>query len=161
MDNRIKKGNEVGVLNIFKAHDPKTPEVIPENQVIHLDDLDKERLLDFFKSAALDPETYVIAVATELVKSSVAPKDMITVSEWLEEQRIRLTDSEYKKLSMMASNLYAKEYGTRPRWIFRPSKEKTGRQTWSSKFRGFEPSRLSVLQEAYEKLRSGKATVKS
>jgi hypothetical protein len=128
------------VVNIISQTKP--------NQVVFLKSASAQRahslLLNWLEEK--DHETrYVLRKVCLIEHLEIAPKDRITLAEWLLEQNVELDKSTMAKVSAIVSERYLELYGSPAPQIKRRSK--TG-NLWNNKSRGYLIADTGLFEEA-------------
>lgn len=128
------------VLNIISKTKP--------NQIVFLKSASAQRshslLLNWLEEK--DHETrYVLRKVCPIDQIDVAPKDRITVAEWLLEQNIELDKSTMAKVTAIVSERYLEQYGSPAPQIKRRSKKGP---LFNNRSRGYLPEDVSLFEEA-------------
>ncbi len=106
------------VMNVLPPQ--SSPEPV---KVMYLETLTKGNLLKLLEEASFYPNRYILATAESvkaLQNEDVAPKDMITLAEYLDGHGIELeTKGDYHKLATQVAQSYTEKYKIRPRIVAR------------------------------------------
>lgn len=115
-------------------------------KVVDLDALKKPEILKMLQLCLNGKAVMAASEPLPLDLGDIAPKDMYTLSEWLDELDIVLPDGWRHRLASNVTKRYKEEFGRGPKVIFRP--DTLGR--FRIKASGYPPQHLWILDEVLE-----------
>jgi hypothetical protein len=135
------------IMNILPPKESKEP-----TKVIYLETLSKGNILKILEEATFYPDRHILATA-EATKSlqavDVAPKDMVTLGEYLDDRGIELeTKGDYHKLATLVAQAYTKKYKIRPRIVCRAD----SRGRFMKKSYAYVPEDLDLVESALKSI---------
>lgn len=113
-----------------------------------LDLMTKSRILRAVQSAILQPNIHVLGAACDMAELELkawGASELVTLSEWLDEQNIELDRSSKHRFANILTKLYRDTYNRQPRVVARPDKQ--GR--YLKKASAFTQDELEVVRRAW------------
>lgn len=144
------------VLNVISPTEPIKVfylSALPKKQVIDLI-LKKAQYDQLVLSGEASDKSiqYLLGLAeTVTAAQELEPKDLTTLSEWLEMKKIELEKPDMHRMANQVKAEYERAYNTSPRVITRPDSK--GR--WVKRANGFAKEEFKVLEKALKKVKAG------
>jgi hypothetical protein len=93
------------------------------NEIVLLDNLNKQQILDNLKETLKNPNRYVMAFAESLVVASRIEEasEILTLTEYLKKENIVVSKGDFHLLAVRVAKEFITEYGVKPRRVNRKS----------------------------------------
>ncbi|MBW4558455.1 MAG: hypothetical protein KME59_21520 [Trichormus sp. ATA11-4-KO1] len=123
------------------------PKHHPEEQVnvVYLTTLTKAQILKQWEQSLTYPDRFVVTKAESVKKLSedIPAKDLKTLGQYLDDNKIILDESEYHKLATIVADKYRETYGINPRRVSRMNAE----GKWNNKSYAYDDSDFPLIEE--------------
>lgn len=130
---------QVLVLNILPpAH------VDRQIEVVYLNTLSKTQLVKRWEEALTYPERYIVAQAESMKELSgdIPAKELLTVGQYLDENKIQVDESDYHKLATRVADKHREVHGINPRKVSRNVNGK-----WNNKSYAYSEEDFGIIEE--------------
>ncbi|MEH2309514.1 MAG: hypothetical protein V7L06_29970 [Nostoc sp.] len=105
----------------------------------------EEAIVKQWEEAIAYPDRYIVAKADSLKELSgdIQAKDLLTLGQYLDEQRIQVDESDYHKLAIRVADKHREIHGINPRKVSRTNE--SGK--WNNKSYAYSEQDFSIIED--------------